>query len=129
MKRLILAFIVAAFWAPLLSTLTSESYFRVQAFILVALFTVPLTLFVAVPLYCVVRKKIALRLCTLFGIGIGSIGALLFLLMTNLEAFLKFAPLHILTGLISSLLFWLVGIWRNQNLTIDSKSTPYCARQ
>lgn len=91
------------------------------AFIMTALFTIPLTLFIAVPLYFFVRSQITLWRCILFGATIGLIGALVDYYWTgNFLAAINMAPVMIGFGVASSAVFWIVGIWKNNNLTLRS---------
>jgi hypothetical protein len=52
----------------------------------------------------------------LAGLVVGLAGVLVFMLMTNALAARNWAPLLIVTGLLCSLVFWLVGVWKNQAL-------------
>ena len=83
---------------------------------LVAALTVPLTLFVAVPTYWFFREHVGLLACMIVGVGIGAIGCLLFWAATNTLAALNWAPLLLGAGLVSSVLFWFVALWRNEGL-------------
>ena len=115
MFRLVLAFMVAALWLPLLAVAVSPSFVESMA-ALVAALTVPLTLFVAVPTYWFFRRRVGLLACMTAGAAIGAIGCLLFWAATNTLAALNWAPLLLGAGLVSSLLFWFVGLWRNERL-------------
>jgi hypothetical protein len=119
MFRLISGFVITALWLPVLSLFTSGIYGNFW-FWMIACYTVPLTIFVAVPLYYAMRRKINFLFCIVSGIGIGALGSLLFLAMTNWLSFLKWSPLLIFVGLVSSLLFWFVAVWKNSGLTRSS---------
>jgi hypothetical protein len=129
MTRLILAFISAAFFVPTITLFTSDGYFRLQGFALIAIFTVPLTVIGAAPLYVVFRKSITIWLCMVAGFSLGLVGSLIFLLMTNPKAYLNWLPAFLFAGWSSSVVFWLVGIWRNRNLTFNSTVIPTDERQ
>lgn len=115
MLRIVVAFTAAALWFPSLSYFLSGEYGPFW-FLMIALYTVPLTLLVAAPLYYFNRKRITFLFCVLAGLGIGLLGALSFWSMTNRLAAQNWAPLLIGTGLVSSVLFWVIGIWRNSRL-------------
>jgi hypothetical protein len=111
MIRLILGFVVAALWLPILAMAVSPAFSMAG---LIAAFTIPLTLFVAVPSYWHFRKSVGLKICLLNGVVIGILGILLFWVITNRLAAINWAPLLIATSVISSLLFWLIGLWKNE---------------
>lgn len=122
MGRLILGFFVAALWLPMIAAVASPSLTESLA-ILVAMFTIPLTLFVGAPLYWLFRRRVGFWWCAVAGISIGILGVFLFWLVTNALAARNWAPVLIAVGLISSLLFWVVGIWRN-NFVLALKKKP-----
>ena len=88
---------------------------------MIALYTIPLTIFVAAPLYYFNRKRVTFWLCVIAGVAIGVVGSLLFLVTTNPLAALNWSPLLIGSGLLSSIVFWVVGVWKNGNLTAASR--------
>ena len=81
---------------------------------MITMFTAPLTLFVAVPLFYLTRKRVTFWRCVLGGLAVGAVGALLFLLTTNVLAARNWSPFLIAAGPLSSLIFWLVGVWKNE---------------
>jgi len=113
--RIVLGFIAAALWLPGLLYILASSPAEEFAARPPLLFTVPLTVFFAVPAFLFLKKRPSFLLCVSAGAAIGGIGALLFLLTTHLEAALNWAPALIGCGLVSSVLFWLVAIWRNRD--------------
>jgi hypothetical protein len=115
--RLIAGLLVAALWLPLLLYFTSGGYGPFWLF-MTGFYTVPLTLLVAAPLVFLFRHRISLALCLVVGLAIGFLGSLTFLATTNYLAALHWAPLLIVSGLVSSFLFWLVAVFRNGDLTI-----------
>ena len=116
MVRIVVGFLAAALWLPLLSLATSGPYGAFW-FGMTAMFTVPLTLLVAVPLFYMWRRRITFWLCLVAGLAIGIIGAALFLLVTNPLAARNWAPLLIVAGVLSSVVFWATAVWRNSTLT------------
>jgi hypothetical protein len=120
MVRIVLGFIAAALWLPVLELVAGEisgGYGRFW-FGMTAMFTVPLTVLVAVPLFYVWRRRITFWRCVFAGLVIGIIGAGLFLLTTNPLAALNWSPLLIVVGVLSSLVFWAIAVWRNPTLTV-----------
>ena len=117
MIRLTLGFISAALWLPLLLIIISGKYGEFW-FGVVSFLTVPLTVFVAVPLYIALHKKIRIGLvaCITIGFTIGFIGVLLFFFMTHYQAAINWAPSLIVIGTLSGFIFWLVGIYRNEKI-------------
>lgn len=113
MTRVILGFAVAALWLPVLSYLTGGVYAEFW-FVMTAAFTVPMTLFVAVPLYYRWRQRVSFVRCLLAGVVIGVIGAVAFLAMTNPQAALNWSPGVVGAGVVSSIIFWVIAIWKNQ---------------
>ena len=113
MTRVILGFAVAALWLPVLSYLTGGVYAEFW-FVMTAAFTVPMTLFVAVPLYYRWRQRVSFVRCLLAGLVIGVIGAVAFLTMTNRQAALNWSPGVVGAGVVSSIIFWVIAIWKNQ---------------
>ncbi len=128
MSRLVAGFIAGALWMPAFAYFADREYGMVMT-VMIAIFTVPLTLFVAAPLYYLFRNKIGLWTCMAFGVVIGLIGAGIFGATTHYEAFVRWAPLLVGAGWLSSMIFWFVGIWRNPNLTLNSTRTPSGAGQ
>ena len=121
MTRLVFGFAVAALWLPVLLYFTAGDYSQFW-FVMTATFTVPLTLFVAVPLYYFWRRRITLWRCVLAGVVIGILGALAFLAVTHAQAALNWSPALIGSGLVTSIIFWLVAIWNNRALEESAKS-------
>lgn len=123
MKRLILGLIFAALWLPTLAFFTSGIYGRFW-FSMTAAFTVALTVFVAVPLYWVLRKKANLLVCAIAGVLVGLVGSVVFSLTANFSGlvFLNWSPAMIVAGLMSGMIFWFVGLWRNDNLVLPPTS-------
>src|SRR5690606_13879481 len=77
---------------------------------LIALFSVPLTVLVAVPAFFLLRRHVNLFTCIASGLLIGWLGAGLFLLATNWLAFLGWAPTMLAIGALSGAGFWLIGL-------------------
>jgi len=120
MGRLIAGFIAAAGWFPLL--ILSRPGLTWPGALLVLFYTLPLTL-VAAPLVYLLRRRLSLVVCGGFGVLFGLLVAIGELWGTNPLA----APhgrviLQVgwfgLIGLLSGALFWLVGVYRNDRLTI-----------
>lgn len=118
MIRLAIGFICAALWLPTVSFIISGVYGKFW-FTMTAGFTVPLTIFVGIPLYFLMRKKINLLVCAVGGVAIGVIGSLVFMSITNYLAFLKWFLVFISMGFVSSIIFWVVGV-RNNTLISSS---------
>ena len=116
-RRVVLGFVAAALGVPTLAAVASPPH-GVFWFGVISVFTVPLTLFAGVPLfvYLARRRRVTFWWCMLAGLVLGAVGALLFMLMTNVLAGRNWAPLLIITGLLCALVFWLVGVWKNQAL-------------
>jgi hypothetical protein len=118
--RIILGFVAAALWLPLLELLAGAvtgGYGRFW-FFMTAIFTVPLTILLAVPLFCLWRRRITFWRCVFAGLAIGIVGAVIFLVTTNPLAALNSSPLLIVAGVLSSLVFWVIAVWRNAALTV-----------
>ena len=109
--RVVLGFVVAALWLPAIG-LFMDWYSGVWARAS-TLLSVPLTVFVAVPIYLVVRKRISFLICAFAGVGIGALGALPWALDGNTRAAMNLAPILMVVGFISSILFWLIAVWKN----------------
>jgi len=112
MTRVFLGFAAAALWLPLVSYFTGGVYGQFW-FVMTASFTLPLTVVLAIPLFFLWRRRITFWRCLLAGLAIGLVGALAFLAMTNLAAALNWSPGLIGAGVLSSIVFWAVGIWNN----------------
>lgn len=116
MSRIILGFIVAAFWLPLLLSFSEygEFWFR-----MVLLFTAPIIIIFGVPLFILFysKRNISFMLCAISGIALGLVGCVLFLLLSNTLTAYNVAPLFTLSGLLSGIIFWFVGVWKNDTLT------------
>jgi hypothetical protein len=110
--RVVLGFVVAALWLPSLSLLIEDWYSAWWVGMVLA-WTGPLTIFVAVPLYLLVRKRISFRLCAGAGLCVGLLGAVPWVLENNPKAALNFAPVMMAVGLVSSILFWIIAVWKN----------------
>ena len=113
MLRVVLGFLVAALWLPVFTYLQAptpaDEFFARAPLVL----TVPLTLFVAVPMFLMLKQHASFLVCVLSGAVVGAIGALLFMLVTHWEAGINWAPALVGCGVISSVLFWVVAIWRS----------------
>jgi hypothetical protein len=116
-QRLVLGLLVAALWFPLLAWERALDHGWV-AFMLVGMFTLPVTLLMAAPLVYLLRRRLSFTLCCTFGIALGGLLALADVLTGNWVAARGDALMGIPVGLISSILFWLIGVWRNRALTI-----------
>jgi len=124
MMRIVLGFAAAAMWLPLLQLMAGElaDGYGLFWFGMTAMFMVPLTVLVAVPLFYVWRRRITFWRCVFAGLVIGIVGAVIFLLTTNPLAALNWSPLLILVGVLSSLVFWVVAVWRNPALTAEASN-------
>jgi len=121
MARLILGFLAAALWLPVLMYVTAGGHGELW-FVMVASFTVPLTLFVAAPLYYFSRRRVTFWACIMVGIALGIVGSLTFLVAIDPHTARMWAPSLLLAGFISSVVFWFVGIWKNGRLTTRSEA-------
>lgn len=121
MARLILGFLAAALWLPVLMYVTAGGHGEFW-FVMIASFTVPLTLFVAAPLYYFSRRRVTFWACIKVGIALGIVGSLTFLLAIDPHTARIWAPSLLLAGFISSVVFWFVGIWKNGRLTMRSEA-------
>ena len=117
MFRISLGFLAAASWLPLLLYFTSDEFGDFWS-VMVAYFTVPLTVFIAVPLFIVFsrRSNVGAAACLIFGFAVGLVGVLLFWLMTNQQAMLRWAVALVLSGVLSGFVFWIAGVWKNEFL-------------
>jgi hypothetical protein len=114
MVRVILGFVAAALWLPLLFLLVEGgNYYGRVWFSMVAAFTIPLTLFAAVPLFYFWRSRITFWRCLLAGVGLGLVGAAAFLLMTNPTAAANWFLGMVGAGVLSSMIFWFIAVWNN----------------
>lgn len=111
MIRVVLGFVVAALWLPAVLYFTDRTYGQFL-FVMSAIFTVPLVLFVAVPLYYVWRRRITFGRCLASGFVIGALGALAFLAMTNPQAAFNWSPGLISAGAVTSIIFWAIAVWK-----------------
>jgi hypothetical protein len=116
--RVVAGLIAAALWLPLAASLLAPGGERVPAFALPALYTVPLTAVIAAPLVYFFRRNLSFIRCCIVGLGIGTVGALTFWSPYSNAALLSWGPTLVAAGLLSSVVFWVVGIWRNRGLTI-----------
>jgi hypothetical protein len=121
MLRVVLGFAVAALWLPVVLYFTAGDYHAFW-FVMTASFTVPLTLFVAVPVYYFWRRRITFFRCLSAGFVIGTLGALVFLAMTNPQAALNWSPGLIGSGILTSIMFWVIAIWNNGALGGSARS-------
>jgi hypothetical protein len=87
---------------------------------MVAPFTVVLTALVAAPLVYFLRGRLSFVMCCIFGFAIGVVGVLAFWLVTNRLAALHWSPLLLIAGLASAVIFWMIGVRGNRDLTIGS---------
>jgi hypothetical protein len=115
--RLIGGLLVAALWLPSLLYFVSRGWEKEFSSFIVAYYTVPLTLVVAGPLVYILRKKLTLARCLTVDLLLGVLGALTFWSPYSLKAMLNWGPLLMVVGVVSSFLFWVVGVWRNRDLT------------
>jgi hypothetical protein len=115
--RLIGGLLVAALWLPALLYIVSRGWEREFSFLIVAYYTIPLTLLVAGPLVYIQRKKLTLVRCLTVGLLLGTLGAFTFWSPYSLKAMFNWGPVLMFVGVISSLLFWVVSVWRNRDLT------------
>ena len=118
-SRLVAGLIVAAFWFPVCLYFRDDRYGPL-GFILAASFTVPITLFVAAPLVYFLRGRLSFWLCCVLGVVLGSLGLVPNMLAGNWGAARNIGLTMMLVGLVSSMLFWVVGVWRNGDLTCAS---------
>jgi hypothetical protein len=115
MLRIGIGLLAAALWLPLLAYATGER-FAFFWFGMIAMFTIPLTLFVALPLVLLLRRHLSFVRCIAAGFGIGLLAVALEWSLSHWQAALNLGPLLIGAGVLSSLVFWLVGVWRNSRL-------------
>jgi len=125
LTRLIAGFIATAFWLPavvFLAHADDHPWTRVGVS-MVPLLTLPLTL-LAVPLVYFGRRRLSFTRCLASGAAFGVLGAAAVLAWARASPFA--APhwffytmiLSFMTvGLVSGAVFWLAGVWRNDNLT------------
>lgn len=116
-RRVILGFAVAALWLPLLGFLLGKSGEGIWWFNISLLVTGPLTILLAVPAYILLRRRAGLFVCTFGGLAIGALGAIALSLVTHPLAAGNTAPLFVVSGAISGIVFWLVALWRPGNVT------------
>ena len=119
--RFLLGLVAAALWLPLLLLATSGRY-GMFWFVMVSPFTILLTL-VAAPIAFLFRRNLSLLVCVVAGVVAGGIGVLLFWLATNPLAAGNWAPLLVVAGLLSGLVFWAVGVRGNHLLDISRTSS------
>jgi hypothetical protein len=119
MGRLIAGFLAAAIWLPLLILL--QRGLTWPGAVLVLLYATPMTL-LAAPIVYLLRRRLSLVLCGIFGTLFGLVGAIGLMGTNPLAAPRELAMLRLgrfgLIGLISGALFWVVGVYRNDRLTI-----------
>jgi len=113
MVRIVFGFAVAALWLPIVAYATGGVYGWFWSS-MTGIFTIPLTIVLAVPVFYVWRRRITFWRCLTAGLAVGLVGALLFLLMTNPLAALHSLPAFVLAGTFSSTLFWVVAVWNNK---------------
>jgi hypothetical protein len=118
--RLVAGFLAAASWLPLLILMRPGLTWPGAA--LVLMYALPLTV-LAAPVVYLLRRRLSFILCGAFGILFGLVGAVGLLWGTNPLAAPRVQVLlqvgwFGLIGLISGALFWLVGVYRNDRLTI-----------
>jgi len=119
MVRILGGLLAAALWLPVIEYLSGGGYGAFWA-VSTGLFTVPLTLLVATPFVFFSRHNLSLARCAISGLTVGAVGAVLFAACTNIQAGLNWAPLLIGCGVVSGLVFWLAGVWRNPAITFAS---------
>ena len=115
--RIIGGLVVAALWLPLLLYIVSKSWEKQFSLLIVGFYTVPLTLLIAGPFVYFLRRKLTLARCLITGALLGTLGALTFWSPYSLTAMFNWGPLLVVVGIISSFLFWVVGVWGNRDLT------------
>lgn len=115
--RIIGGLIVAALWLPCLLYVMSRGWERKVSSLIVACYSVPLTLLVAAPFVYFLRRKLTLVRCLTVGLLLGTLAALTLWSPYSPKAMFNWGPLQVLAGVVSSLLFWAVGVWRNHDLT------------
>ena len=116
-QRLVLGLLAAALWFPLLAWQRAQENGWVS-FMIVGMFTLPVTLLIAAPLVCFLRRRLSFPLCCAFGIVLGGLLALPDVLLGNWVVARGDALMVIPVRLISSIVFWLIGVWRNRALTV-----------
>lgn len=114
--RVILGLIVAALWLPVLLYVLSRGWEKTFSFLIVTLYTVPVTVLIATPLVYFLRRKLTLGRCLTAGFVLGTLGALTFWSPYSPKAMFNWGPLLMAVGVVSSLLFWVTGVWRNRDL-------------
>ena len=114
--RVILGLIVAALWLPVLLYVFSRGWEKTFSFFIVALYTVTVTVLIATPLVYFLRRKLTLGRCLATGFVLGTLGALTFWSPYSPKAMFNWGPLLMAVGVISSLLFWVTGVWGNRDL-------------
>ena len=115
MLRIFVGFLVAALWLPLIGLLSGSyegQFFAGTA----AVFTVPLTIGFALPIYgFFYYSKVAPAwwVCMAIGACIGCVGAIALGTMSNKLAGWNAVPGFILIGVVSAVIFWAIGIRKN----------------
>jgi len=106
--RIVIAFIVTAFWLPALMAIITPNYSFIGSE-MIEVFTVLLTLIIGVPCYVFFRDRITFKLCINVGSIAGILGAIIFLLLTSWDEFSHLGVPMIAIGVWSGVVFWVVG--------------------
>lgn len=120
MLRILIGFLVAALWLPLLGLLgfSWEGTFFAGA---AALFTVPLTFGFALPIHLLFQYVKVLPswwACMTIGAVAGAVGALTFGGLSNSLSGWVTLPGFALVGVVSALIFWVIAIRKNSSAIV-----------
>lgn len=122
MLRILLGFIYAALWFPtavfIFTQYVSHSNEGVPAFLFSLSITGPAVL-ISMPIFYLIRhhKPIQLLDCLLAGLLIPTLILIGYGTVTNFAIATPLAPLCIGVGLISAIIFWIVGLRQNAHRT------------
>ena len=124
MIRVTATFVAISLLYPLFAFF-SGGEFAVGGFLAVASFTIPAALILGFPAFLFFRKHgwLSWRHLTVGGATIGLVCALPFV-VGGASMFAQVCLSFTAIGVAHGLLFWLLGIWRNQCLTSRSRGTP-----